>query len=55
VGEKGKKLRIEYESPDLSLVYITDGSRMWTYVPQERAYTMVEASTDVDDGDEKFC
>jgi peroxiredoxin/outer membrane lipoprotein-sorting protein len=51
---KPAKLHIEYQNPDLSIVYITDGTTIWTYLPHEKAYTKVEASAieEAGNGDE---
>src|SRR5436305_6593907 len=35
-ANKCTKLHIEYHNPGFSIVFITDGSNMWTHVPHER-------------------
>ena len=49
---KSTKLHIEYQTPGFSIVFITDGSTIWTYLPHEKAYTKVQASAVADPGNE---
>ncbi|MGI9070247.1 MAG: redoxin domain-containing protein [Bryobacteraceae bacterium] len=51
-AEKTTKLHIEYQNPSFSIVLITDGSTIWTYMPHDKAYTKVQASAIADTGDE---
>ena len=50
---RGLKRRVEYKSPNFSMVLVTDGSIIWTYLPAEKSYTRVEAAATnaADDGE----
>jgi peroxiredoxin len=51
-ADKTTKLHIEYQNPSFSIVWITDGSTIWTYMPHDKAYTKVQASAIADTGDQ---
>jgi outer membrane lipoprotein-sorting protein len=51
-ADKTTKLHIEYQNPSFSIVLITDGSTIWTYMPHDKAYTKVQASAIADTGDQ---
>lgn len=52
-ADTGKKLHIEYQNARFSITVISTGSTIWTYIPQEKAYTKVEAATTTrDEGDD---
>jgi peroxiredoxin/outer membrane lipoprotein-sorting protein len=51
-ADKTAKLHIEYQNSSFSIVLITDGSTIWTYMPHDKTYTKVQASAIADAEDE---
>jgi peroxiredoxin/outer membrane lipoprotein-sorting protein len=51
-ADRASKLHIEYQNSSFSIVLITDGSTIWTYMPHDKAYTKVQASAIPDMGNE---
>jgi thiol-disulfide isomerase/thioredoxin/outer membrane lipoprotein-sorting protein len=51
-ADRTTKLHIEYQNSSFSIVLITDGSTIWTYLPHDKAYTKVQASAIAEMGDE---
>ncbi len=47
------KLHLEYQTPDASLVFITNGSTIWTYAPREKVYTKVDGAQTAGQGDDQ--